>query len=302
MATPEPRFSIVIPTRNRPEQLEVSLRALGALDYPRELWEAVVVFDGGANGQAAGLGRRHPDVPLRVIEQDHAGPAVARNAGAAEARGAFLAFTDDDCAPRSDWLLALERSLTGNPGALVGGHTLNGLPHNRYSETSQQIIDAVYRHYNSDPRSAKFFTTSNLAVPAKRYHELGGFDPAFRLAAAEDRDFCDRWSGAGHPLLYAPDAVVMHRHHLTLRSLAKQQHNYGRGASHYRRARGLRGEESEHVAGRFYADLFRAALSDGSPGQRFVNVSLAVASQLIYALGYFREEARERIASLNAAR
>ena len=36
-----------------------------------------------------------------------AGPAAARNAGAARARGDLLAFTDDDCRPRPDWLRRL---------------------------------------------------------------------------------------------------------------------------------------------------------------------------------------------------
>jgi glycosyltransferase involved in cell wall biosynthesis len=285
------RFSVVIPTRDRPEQLRATLEAVRELDYPPERWEAVVVLDGGASEEAERLQRRHQDIPLRVITQPQGGPAVARNTGAAEARGEFLAFTDDDCAPCSAWLSALEESLSESPGALVGGLTVNGLPDNRYSEASQRIIDAVYRHYNG-PVSATFLTTNNLAVPAEKYHELGGFDPSFPLAAAEDRDFCDRWSGAGNPLVYAPDAVVTHFHRMTLRTLGRQQYNYGRGASHYRRARRRRGSPSEHVAPSFYADLLRSAASEGRAPQRIATAVLVVVAQAVYALGYLTEEAR----------
>jgi GT2 family glycosyltransferase len=292
-AASEIRFSVVIPTRDRPGQLMTALEAVTELEYPPERWEAVVVLDGGSTEQAERLRRRHPDIPLRVIAQPHAGPAVARNTGAAEARGEFLAFTDDDCVPCRNWLSALEQAFAKAPGALVGGLTVNGLPENRYSDASQRIIDAVYRHYNNgDALSATFLTTNNLAVSAEKYHELGGFDPSFPLAAAEDRDFCDRWNGAGRPLVYAPDAMVTHFHGMTLKTLARQQYNYGRGASHYRRARRRRGRPSEHVSPSFYADLLRAAVTDGRARQRIANAALVVAAQTVYAIGYLGEEAR----------
>ncbi len=294
-ADSEIHFSVVIPTRDRPAQLTAALEAVAELEYPPERWEAVVVLDGGSSEEAEGLQRRHADIPLRVIAQPPAGPAVARNTGAARARGKFLAFTDDDCAPSKGWLSALEESLNEAPGALVGGMTVNGLPDNRYSDASQRIIDAVYRHYNGDSRSATFLTTNNLAVAAQRYHELGGFDPSFPLAAAEDRDFCDRWNGAGRSLVYAPDAVVTHFHRMTLKTLARQQYNYGRGASHYRRARRRRGSPREHVSPSFYADMVRAAVTVGSARQRIANAVLVLAAQTVYATGYLSEEAQTRL-------
>jgi glycosyltransferase involved in cell wall biosynthesis len=289
-----PRFSVVIPS-HRSKQLGAALHALRELDYPRDRWEAVVVLDGGDDGLAEGVRSEHPDLPLRVLPQPQSGPAQARNTGAMEARGEFIAFTDDDCAPRSDWLAALERTFAEAPGALVGGRTVNGLPENRYSEASQRVVDAVYRYYNPDPETARFLTTSNLAVPAGTYRELGGFDPSFPLAAAEDRDFCDRWSGAGHPLVYAPDAVVMHFHRMNLRTLARQQHNYGRGAAHYRRARRRRGQPSEQVSLRFYRDLLKVAAGEGTVTRRIATVVLAVAAQVVYAAGYLSEELRVRL-------
>jgi GT2 family glycosyltransferase len=283
-------FSVVIPTRDRPGELLVALQALTQLEYPRDRWEALVVLDGGDEDQAEAVRRRHPELPLDVIAQAQAGPAEARNTGAERARGRFIAFTDDDCVPRSDWLAALGRRLREAPGALVGGLTVNGLPDNRYSQASQYVIDAVYRHYNEDPGCARFLTTNNLAVPAETYRELGGFDPSFPLAAAEDRDFCDRWHGAGHPLVYAPDAVVTHLHRMTFRKLARQQYNYGRGASHYRRARRRRGEPGEQVAPSFYASLLQGAFADGRGLERVTNAALVTSAQLIYASGYLREE------------
>src|SRR5437868_5684485 len=44
--------------------------------------------------------------PFASREGDHAGPAAARNAGWRAARGAVIAFTDDDTIPDPGWLAA----------------------------------------------------------------------------------------------------------------------------------------------------------------------------------------------------
>ena len=88
--------------------------------------------------------------------QENAGPAAARNRGAAEARGAFLAFTDDDCTADADWLRAFAAEFEKTPNGLVGGRTLNALDTNRCSATSQMIIDVVYDHYNANPDDGGF--------------------------------------------------------------------------------------------------------------------------------------------------
>src|SRR2546429_8449747 len=44
---------------------------------------------------------------------------AARNTGAAQARGQFLVFTDEDCAPVPNWLRALAARLA--PGRAIGG-------------------------------------------------------------------------------------------------------------------------------------------------------------------------------------
>jgi len=194
---------------------------------------------------------------LTVLAARHAGPAAARNLGAAHARGERLAFTDDDCAPAPGWLRALEARAMAAPGAMLGGRTLNALPDNLCSSLSQLVLEVVYAHYNSDPDNARFFASNNLAVPVDRFRALGGFDPGF--ATAEDRDLCERWLHAGGRLIYAPDAVVHHAHALTLGGLWRQHFGYGRGAYHFHRTRARYGRRSFRIEGSFYRDLVLSA-------------------------------------------
>jgi len=163
--------------------------------------EVVVVDDGSPAPLAEIVDPFQKQLNVKLVVQRQAGPAAARNAGAAHAHGQFLAFTDDDCAPESGWLNHLAKGLRQNPAAAVGGRTLNALDDNVYSAASQWLIDYMYDYYNAAQPAPKFFTSNNLALPAAAFRELGGFDTSFPLAAGEDRELCDRWRFRGGELL-----------------------------------------------------------------------------------------------------
>src|SRR5690242_16282570 len=97
------RFSVVVPTYNRPQPLSRCLDALARLYYPREQFEVIVVDDGSTESLAALVKNFQERLDIRYLREEHAGPGMARNVGAAHARGEYLAFTDDDCAPCPDW-------------------------------------------------------------------------------------------------------------------------------------------------------------------------------------------------------
>lgn len=248
-----PFISIIIPTYNRPDQLCACLECLAGLDYPRDRFEVIVVDDGSDTSPQEIVDSVRDRLDARLLRRPNGGPAAARNAGAAQARGAFLAFTDDDCFPAPDWLYELAVCFSGKPDHAVGGRTLNGLDKNPFSAFSQMIIDTAYRHYNRDPERASFFASNNLAVPAEAFRAAGGFDPGFRTS--EDREFCDRWIHLSHGLMYAPRAVVSHANNLSFFSFCRQHFNYGRGAFRFYRARALRGSGGYSPDGGFYRSV-----------------------------------------------
>ncbi len=181
---PQPLFSIIIPTWNRPERLRACLEAIGRLEVPPEGYEVVVVDDGSPGAEDAGVAARSalPSLSLRYIIQPHGGPARARNRGAEEACGRFLAFIDDDCLPDPDWLVQLSHSLSGGEGRLAGGRVVNALPHNVYAEASQALMSYMYGYYLGEERP--FFATCNMALSREDFQRTGGFDTRFIPAAA----------------------------------------------------------------------------------------------------------------------
>ena len=283
--TTPPRASVVIPSYNRPDRLAECLAAL--LADPDEGFEIVVVDD----GSPVPLGRTcAPFGPrVRCLRQDNAGPAAARNAGAAAARGGILVFTDDDCRPHPGWVDAMLDAQGGVAERLVGGRVVNLLEDNTFAAASQSLCDFLYDHFDAGAGKMPFFTSNNIACDRTRFEAMGGFDESFPLAAAEDRDFGLRWRAAGGTLVYAPDAVVGHAHALTFRGFLRQHSNYGRGARHLHSVMDDRGDDRPRIeALRFYGDLVRYPLR--RPGRRRLSQSaLLLMSQAAMVAGYVRQ-------------
>jgi len=286
-------FSIVIPTYRRPQQLAKCLRSLANLAYPRHSFEVIVVDDDGGRGQTAAVVEAFQgELDVTWLAQSHAGPAAARNTGAARANGTFLAFTDDDCLPDPAWLTGLAAPLTKMANSAVGGRTVNALPENPFSSTSQMIIDFVYAHYNANLNEARFFASNNLAMPAALFRTAGGFDAT--LTTSEDRDLCDRWLYLGHSMVYAPEAVVHHAHPLTLRTFCRQHFNYGRGACRFYQIRNrVRQQNTSLQAGGFYLGMLRYPSLRTRGRHALLLTALTLLSQGASAAGLLWERASQ---------
>jgi len=298
-----PIASVVIPAHNRPQALEYGLDALAAQTMPSGSFEVIVVDDGSNPAIFLEPARWASKFALKLIHQQNTGPAGARNRGAAEARGEFLAFTDDDCLPTPTWLEKLVATLRDNPDALLGGLTFNGLREDLFAESSQLILEIVYEHFNRDPANAYFFASNNMACSKQGFRDLGGFDEDFPKAAAEDRDFCDRWRMKNRPIIWQKEATVEHRHRQGLVDFVRVYFRYGQGAFLYQakrkqRASGTMAEDfgfHQSILGRLLPKLSRYSMKD----MFWVLPNLCL-WQIANAVGFFHEALRCKYARLKS--
>jgi GT2 family glycosyltransferase len=250
-------FSIIIPTYNRVQELTSCLDSLTLLEYENNSFEVIVVDDGSQVSPEDAIKPFSDRISLALLNQKHAGPASARNAGASRARGRFLAFTDDDCRPARNWLKELGQHLHTNPVSMVGGRVVNAFPKNIYSSASHLILEIVYAHYNVNGSDPHFFASNNMAVATDTFLSAGGFDTSYHLAGGEDREFCDRWRSIGYQMIYEPEAIIWHNHKLTLRTFWKQHKAYGCGAFLFNRSHARRGAEDSTLRYDFYTSFAR---------------------------------------------
>lgn len=288
-----PFFSIVIATYNRPQQLAHCLQALSQLDYPRDRFEVIVVDDGSRTPPEKVIAIYCNRFTVTLLTHDHAGPASARNAGVAQAKGEFIVFTDDDCAPVPDYLQKLVERFVRTPDCAIGGRTINALTDNLYSTASQLLMDYLYSSLNA--AAPRFFASNNLALPRALFQKIGGFDASYPRAAAEDREFCDRWLSCGYRMIYAPEALIYHAHALALRAFVRQHFTYGRGAFRFRRACARQNREPLKLEpSRFYWNLLRSPFALKSGKRVLFLAALLFVSQVANAAGFFWEVMAQR--------
>ena len=201
-----PELSVVITTRDRPERLRRQLAALRAQTVADERLEVIVVDDGGG---PAGADMLEEEVALgegpalRVIRRDASGgPGAGRNSGWRAARGALIAFTDDDCEVTPAWAEAYLAAAQEHPGAFMQGRVLP-LP-------AEEASFGPFSHTIRHESITRGFETANMLYPRNVLEQLGGFDELVFTKCGEDSDLAWRAIERGIEAVWVPDALAYH--------------------------------------------------------------------------------------------
>lgn len=199
------RVSLIVATRGRAAELDdlfASLRSQGRDDF-----EVIVVDQNGDDRllpvlAASGL------APLHLRSDIH-NANHARNLGLAQARGAIVAFPDDDCTLPVGVLDRVVAAFAADPDlAMLTGPAASpegGLGSGRWRADSGTIdVQNVW----TSVIEFNLFLRRDIAV------SLGGFDtrlgPGTRFGSAEGNDLVLRAIGAGHVARYDPDLRIVH--------------------------------------------------------------------------------------------
>lgn len=214
-------FSVVIPTYNRQPILEKCLKALTQQKFSADSsiagYEVIVVDDGSTDGTLAWLEEHRDKLPNvrwhslsdgRLLTQDRAGPAAARNLGVKEAVGDTIVFIDSDLVVTDTFLQAhADRLLQGQKK--IGSDRL--FTYGSVINTSN-FENPTLEPYKITDFSAAYFATGNVAIPRKWLEQAGLFDPQFTLYGWEDLELGIRLKKLGLQLIKCPKAVGYHWH------------------------------------------------------------------------------------------
>jgi glycosyltransferase involved in cell wall biosynthesis len=241
--------TIAVCTRERVRDLETCLQSiLDMLEQPEAAAhdvDVLVVDNAPATGETKELIDSLPSV--RYAREPRPGLDFARNRALSEARGAFVAYIDDDATVDPQWLAGLAEALTENPEAAV----VTGLVLPSELATRAQI---VFEHrggfrrgfekvrYEGEHRPGNpvypcgagiFGAGANMVVRKDAVLGLGGFDEALDtgppLPGGGDLDIFYRVIRAGFPLVYEPRMLAFHRHRREYGALRRQYWTWGTG-------------------------------------------------------------------------
>lgn len=205
-----PRVSVIIPTFNRSGYLRQAIASVLAQTYAD--FEIVVVDDGSTDDTATVVAS-FADPRIVYLRQDNAGRSAARNFGMERARGAYLAFLDDDdlFLPQKLAVQAAYLDAHAEIGLAAGGAQIIAMDGSllRTWETWRDqpqlsLPDCLY--------ACPLLTCSVLLrrgwLAALDYW----FDP--QMDRAEDTDFWIRLLVAGCAMAWTPHIVSVYRQHL----------------------------------------------------------------------------------------
>jgi GT2 family glycosyltransferase len=245
---PAPLASVVVATRDRPEEAVACVDGLLGLEYPG--YEILLVDNApSSEATAAAVGRRFGHLhQVRYLREDRPGLSNARNRGLAEAAGEVVAFTDDDVLVDPAWLANLVAALGAAPHVACATGLI--LPAELDTEAAQwfesyagfgkgwerQLFDLA-EHRRPGPlypyALGRFGSGASLAFKTASLRRLGGF--AAELGAGtsalggEDLEVFLRLLHSGSAIVYEPGAILRHRHPRDYAALRRQLHGYGVG-------------------------------------------------------------------------
>lgn len=202
--TPTP-VSVVIVSRNRPDDLRKSLRALEFQTH--RPFEVVVVGDTAPPDRA----------PAKYLPIDVPNISAARNLGIERAAGEIIAFIDDDAIAEPTWLERLVEPLK-DPDVAASGGFVRGRNGISFQWKAQNIDRDGYSHdlavdrlrvFHADEGRVIKLQGTSCAIRRETLIALGGFDEAFRFYL-DEADLCMRLSEDGCTVAVVPKAEVQH--------------------------------------------------------------------------------------------
>ena len=229
--TPTLPVSVIVPYFEAPEALALTLAGLEGQDYPRDLFEVVIVDDGSSPPLAI-----PPSTPLnvKVVRQERCGfgLARARNAGVRAATHDVLVFLDGDIiaeagllAAHARWHHVVSDALTLGFRAYVSVEGIEAaVIRHRPGSLAKLFADQPFdlswseRHMartgDLTSRHDDLFRAvigNNIGISRGLFEEVGGFDESFTRYGREDTEFGYRVWCRGGLLVPARDAFGWHQ-------------------------------------------------------------------------------------------
>ena len=260
--------AVVVPTRDRPEQLAACLAALTPQLLPGD---ELLVVDSAS--------RRPVRSQAPVQRAALPGASLARNLGWRATTAPVVAFVDDDVQVADGWRTALAAALVGVD--LVCGRV--AVPPSQAGAERPVAVTADVPEQLMDAASELRGVSANLTVRRSSLEAVGGFDerlgPGTWSRAGEDLELQDRLLTAGHRGRYAPSVLAFHDQWRSRRQLLRLDYGYGMGAG--ARAAWAGGPRGRH--------LLREALWDNGIGTVWGDLrrgyQFGVATALVRASG-----------------
>ena len=249
-------ISIVCATFNGEQKLPGLLRALKSnFENSLDSFELIFVIDGSTDNSkdmVVNFAEINPDRNIKIIENTlNLGISRSRNIGIEASNGEIIAFLDDDCRPKAEWINSLIECWQNVADTCVGvggfvepseivsfnqrycalTNPLRPLP---LIETKPNIFRRIKNYYtgqNIDFEFAEYLVGANMSFRKSALEQVGEFPPEIRFGG-DDSAICgllrDRYGL--NSLSICKSLIMPHEFSSKFRDSLSRSYRYGRGS------------------------------------------------------------------------
>lgn len=221
-----PKYSIVIPVYNRPQEVEELLESLTKQVYKN--FEVLVVEDGSTITCEKVFEKYVGKLTISYFFKPNTGPGPSRNFGFEKAKGEYLVVFDSDCIIPPQYLEEIELFLKQSPLDAWGGSDRAHTDFTSVQRAMGYTMSSVLTTGGIRGGKSKDFQprSFNMGISKAVFQKSGGFKfDRF----AEDIEFSIRMKKAGFKIGLIPEAYVYHKRRADFRQFYHQVYNFGRG-------------------------------------------------------------------------
>lgn len=221
-----PKYSIIVPVFNRPQELDDLLQSLTKQTFTN--FEVLIVEDGSTFRSEKVFEKYSQQLLMQYFFKPNSGPGPSRNFGFEKASGEYFIVFDSDCQIPPHYLKAVEKSLAENKLDAWGGPDRGHENFTAIQQAMAYTMSSIFttggirggKSKNFQPRSF------NMGISRDAFKNTGGF----RFDRfAEDIELSVRMKEMGLRVGLIPDAFVYHQRRATLKEFFKQVSNFGKG-------------------------------------------------------------------------
>ncbi len=235
-----PEISVIVPIYNCEKDLPELINCLEAQTYPKEKVEYLLVDNNSNDATFTTINNLSKTSSITIngfSESQIQSSYAARNLGIHHAKASILVFTDADCRPQPQWLEKITIPFAKENVVIVAGE-VKALPGKTLLERYAEGQETLSQKHTLSHKFYPYGQTANLAIRRQALEKVGLFRPY--LTTGGDADICWRILQQNIGTLeFAPDAIVQHRHRVTLKELESQWKRYGRSNRYLHELHGI---------------------------------------------------------------
>ena len=238
------RFTVIIATCGRPDRLSTVLRCVNSAINESGESHRIIVADNSPElcaSETVQAFREDSSVDVTYLESEPLNKSVALNKAIAAAETDWLAFTDDDTEPTTQWLAEAGRFASTQPVRVFGGCVLPGPLPNRIPRTLGKPAPGkpypgggVFVQYQPQKESGVLEPSrpapigANVFIRRDLFDDVGNYDEDLwflcgkAALGVDDGEFGVRLKKSGEPIGYCREALVVHPVHVEKMALLKR--------------------------------------------------------------------------------